>query len=90
MKSNAGERLSMKKALIGAASLLTAGLAGCDNGSGSDRDATAMYAWAKEVRAKCDVVGYGIDFGHAGWWYKTDVLKCPDGSINVIPVGVFN
>jgi len=47
-----------------------------------------MAIWAKDVRAKCEIVGHGIDLGDAGWWYKTDVLRCPDGSINVIPSGV--
>ena len=60
---------------------------GCaDYSDGGKRDVHAMSIWAKRIRAECLVIGHGIDLSKD--WNRTDVLRCPDGSINIVPEGI--
>ena len=84
----------MSKKLIFLASLIivfvAAGVSGISRideySNGGKRDIGVMAVWAKKMRAQCKIVGHGIDISKD--WNRTDVLQCPDGTINIIPDGI--
>lgn len=42
--------------------------------------------WAKEERVRCnEIAGHGVYYGQYGNLIRTDILRCPDGTLDVIP-----
>lgn len=55
---------------------------------GGARNQDEILSHARHLRTDCELIGTGVEGQHGGGLVKSDIFKCPDGSIGFIPANL--